>query len=204
MYQIGRLIIGNEFDWSWTRLNGSGEAAYSINFTTPIPLFAKEAYSISTKWTGTATATMGITKDRWMFYSKAGVAWVHQDYTLTASGSGFGFNVFPGTNISVPFNFGSANTSEILIGWTLGAGVKWAMLNNWFLNVEYNYMDFGSKVQNFNTVCAAPTISTTVGFGPCNSGNPVSSTTFSPTFSHRISQVKAGLNYKFGPEFFYW
>jgi len=75
--------------------------------------------------------------------------------------------------------------------------VKWAFAENWFINLEYNYLDFGSKAQNFS--------------GPCNAGGPgcggLFAVAFNPTFNQHISQVELGLNYKFntGPGgFLFW
>jgi hypothetical protein len=63
MYQIGRLVVGGDYDWSWTRLNGDGGASLLSalgTFPGAIPNFASESYSVSTKWTATATTMIGI------------------------------------------------------------------------------------------------------------------------------------------------
>jgi outer membrane immunogenic protein len=179
MYQIGRLVVGTDIDWSWTSLNGSGVGNYPPVAAAP-GFFASEAYGVSTKWTGTATTVIGIARDRWMLYSKLGAAWAHHEYSLNITGSN-----------GAAFGFGPPSVSDTRIGWTVGTGVKWALTNSWFLNVEYDYMDFGSKAQNFSAVCA----------GAC-AANP---STFNPTFNDRISEVKVGLNYKFPSGFFlFW
>ncbi len=191
-------MVGNELDWSWTRLNGNGADLFGpLSPGTFSFVFANEAYSVSAKWTGTATTMIGIARDHWMFYSKAGAAWAHHEYALAVNGIGT-TAIFPPA--AVPFGFAPPNTGDTLVGWTIGTGVKWAMSNNWFLNVEYDYMDFGSKGQNFTAVCAAPV----VAFGPCLGSTTTSPSTFTTTFNHRISEVKIGLNYKFAPGFLFW
>jgi outer membrane immunogenic protein len=35
-------------------------------------------------------------------------------------------------------------TSDAKVGWTVGAGVEYALTNNWTLKAESIYMDFGS------------------------------------------------------------
>jgi outer membrane immunogenic protein len=214
MYQIGRLVVGSELDWSWTRLNSNGAAFFGPALTTAGPplvtSFANEVYRVSTKWTGTATTMIGLARDHWMFYSKAGAAWAPHDYALAVNGSGAGFVAVTGSGAGVffrptpvPFGFAPPNTSDTLVGWTVGTGVKWAVSNNWFINAEYDYMDFGSKGQNFSAVCTAP-VSVAAGFGPCTGGTAAAASTFNPTFNHRISEVKVGLNYKFEPGFLLW
>jgi outer membrane immunogenic protein len=181
MYQIGRLVVGSDFDWSATHLSGG---ANGVSFPTITGTsFANETYSVNTKWTATSTATVGIARDRWMLYSKAGVAAADSTYGLNIAGAGGG----------VPFSFGSS-TSNTVIGWTVGTGVKWAFAQNWFANVEYDYLDFGSKAQNMNGVFTA----TPAFFA----GSPAA--TFNPTFNQHISEVKVGLNYKFSPGFLFW
>ncbi len=215
MYQIGRLVIGGDFDWSWTRLNGDGGASLLPTFGTPpgaIPNFASESYSVSTKWTATATTTIGVASDRWMFYSKVGAAMSRHEYGLAINGQDTlvvlgGPPLFAVSTSAAPFGFSPANVSDRLVGWTVGTGVKWAITNSWFLNLEYDYMDFGSKGQNFSAVCAAapvPAGAFVAGCGPVPGAPPRNPTTFSPTFNSHISEVKVGLNYKFPSGFLFW
>ncbi len=63
-------------------------------------------------------------------------------------------------------------------GWTAGAGLEYALNRNWAVRVEYDYLGFGSKHLNFNT----PTL------GP-----------ITPTASLNVQEVKAGVDFKFGP-----
>jgi opacity protein-like surface antigen len=119
-----------------------------------------------------------------MLYSKAGAAWVNNSYTLNVVGSGTAFGP------TTPFAF-SSSTSDTITGWTVGTGAKWALMDNLFLNVEYDYLDFGSKAQNFSgTFTATPA---------CFAGTSCSAGNFSPNFGQHISEVKAGLNFKFAP-----
>ena len=192
MYQIGRLVVGGDFDFSWTRLNGSGLGVHGVEVVPPD--FVNEAYSVNTKWTGTATTTIGVARDRVLFYGKAGVAWARHDYTLASNG----FSVFQGA-AGAPFAYGPATASDTLVGWTVGTGVKWAFAGNWFLNLEYDYMDFGSKAQDFISLCVS-------GGTPCATVPAAAvPATFNPTFYHQISEVKVGLNYKFpAGTFLFW
>jgi outer membrane immunogenic protein len=184
MYQIGRLVVGSDFDWSKTSLNGTG-TGNTFGPSGGGSSFGNETYSVKTNWTATSTATVGIARDRLMLYSKAGVAWANNNYGLNIAGANFG----------TPFAFGGT-TSQTVTGWTVGVGLKWAIWDNWFASVEYDYLDFGSKAQNISgTFSAQP-----AQFNP----NPNPGATFSPTFNQNISEVKVGLNYKFSPGFLFW
>jgi opacity protein-like surface antigen len=110
--------------------------------------YAVETYSVKTKWTGTATVTIGVARDRWLFYTKAGAAWADDSYGLGVTGV---------SNLTIPatgFNITTTSVNKIIGGWTVGTGVKWAFADNWFVNLEYNYLDFGSKAQNINGTCS--------------------------------------------------
>ena len=176
--QIGHLAVGVDLDWSAANLKGSGAAVFANAFGNPSGSQVTEAYDVRTRWTATATTTLGLTHDRWMLYGKAGVALADNSYNLAINGTGN----------TTPFSFASS-TSDLLVGWTVGTGVKLAIADAWFLNLEYDYMNFGSKAQNF-----AGTLSATPWSG--GSFNPAAN--FTPEFYQSISEVKVGLNYRFG------
>ncbi len=67
-------------------------------------------------------------------------------------------------------------------GWTVGGGVEWAFWDNWSAKVEYDFYDFG-----INHLTLPGTIS---GVPEVLSGIDV---------KEKISAVKFGINYRFGP-----
>jgi outer membrane immunogenic protein len=77
-YQIGRLVIGSEVDFSWADINGSNTAAFA-----PVGagILFNRTLTANTDWTATSTIRLGYARDRWMFYSKAGAAFAHTNYT---------------------------------------------------------------------------------------------------------------------------
>jgi len=68
--------------------------------------------------------------------------------------------------------------SETRSGWTVGTGIEWAFLAGWSAKIEYDYIDFGRRTVDFNPV---------LGIVPVNLD-----------IDQRISEVKFGLNYRFG------
>lgn len=191
MYQVGRLVTGIDVDFTGTKISGSGNST-----TLPpsvIGYFANESYSVRTNWTATSTADIGIADGLWMVYTKAGVAWADDTYGVSINGAGSNFGA------PVPFSF-AASTTQIVPGWTVGLGVKWALTNDWFLNAEYDFLDFGTQVPHVSGAFSATPASPPLGLGiPAISA----AATFDPMFSQTISEVKVGLNYKpsgnFGP-----
>jgi outer membrane immunogenic protein len=63
-------------------------------------------------------------------------------------------------------------------GWTAGAGVEYGLTKNWSAKIEYDYLGFGSQPLNFST----PTLGSVTSNASMN-----------------IQEVKAGINYRFGP-----
>lgn len=169
MYQIGRLVAGADFDFSGTHLRGSGNDAFAASGTS-------ESFSIKTDWTATATATLGIAHDRWMIYGKAGAAFADDTYSLGITSPGFSFT--------------SAGDHQIVPGWTTGIGVKWGLSDNWFVNAEYDFLDFGTRAAH---------VSGTPSATPAGFGGFVPAASFEPLFNQTISEVKVGLNYKYDP-----
>ena len=106
----------------------------------------------SNPWLGTARGRIGYAFDRFLPYVTAGAA-------------------FGGVKGSV-LGFGSF--SQTKVGWTAGAGLEYAFVDNWTAKLEYLYVDLGTA--NCNTVCSG--------------GDP-----FNVTFKTNI--VRAGVNYKF-------
>jgi outer membrane immunogenic protein len=106
----------------------------------------------SNTWLGTARGRIGYAFDRFLPYVTAGGAFGD------AKGSLLGVGDFKQTKV----------------GWTGGAGVEYAFIDNWSAKVEYLYVDLGT------VTCDAT----------CSGGNPITA-----TFKSNI--VRAGLNYKF-------
>jgi outer membrane immunogenic protein len=73
---------------------------------------------------------------------------------------------------------GSASDNFTRTGWTAGAGLEYAFAQNWTAKIEYDYLGFG------NETLSLPTTSF-----PAYSSNA----------SLNVQEVKAGINFKFGP-----
>jgi outer membrane immunogenic protein len=179
-YQVGRFIIGGDFDFSETNMkaNATGVSQATAG------LGANETLSVRTDWTATATATFGYAAlDRLLWYNKVGIAWAHDSYGYSLSGIGTNTACCGPVGLT-PFAMQSS-AAAIVTGWTIGTGFAWALTDKWSARIEYDYLNFGSKSVDFSGVIPANLAGVT---------NPFTSNTM---FSQQISEVKLGVNYKF-------
>ena len=159
-----------------------------------LPTTANAAATLSTKtdFIGTVTGRLGYAVGsigQGLIYGKGGVAWIVNRHSNTGSVTTVDCatavspfcqtrrNALLPTTFFTAFNWTGKETS---VGWTIGAGVEWAMWGNWTIKGEYDYLDFGTKTVTLNDPL--------LGVGPA-----------SVSLRQRISQVKFGINYRFGP-----
>jgi outer membrane immunogenic protein len=175
-YQIGRFVLGTEVDFSWADVTGTSTTSFSPLGVPPGTVSFSRALGANTDWIGTSTVRLGYAHDRWMFYSKAGAAWAHTNYTnnWTATAGGTTTTAFTGTG------------DQTRVGWTVGFGAEWAFMGNWSAKLEYDFIDFGSKTATINgTLLPGTPGATAASFGLVN--------------DQTISEVKFGVNYKIMP-----
>lgn len=86
------------------------------------PMFTSASQDIQ----GSARGRLGIAVDRVLFYATGGAA-------------------FGGLNNQYFAPAGFATVDRSKVGWTAGAGVEYAITNNWSARVEYRYTDFGTS-----------------------------------------------------------
>ena len=77
--------------------------------------------------------------------------------------------------VVAPLNF---SATETRLGWTVGVGVEWAVLRYWSFKGEYDFLDFGRHAVTFTD--------------PVLGGASIN-------VRQQISEVKFGINYRFGP-----
>jgi outer membrane immunogenic protein len=116
-YQIGQYVFGIEGDGDWTNLEGnSGSTCGAISAVVPPP----DGCQTQSGWLATVRGRVGYALDRILIYGTAGAA--------------FG-NVQSGLNPPSTFD----NSAEA--GWTVGAGIEFALSQNWTAKVEYLFVD---------------------------------------------------------------
>jgi len=119
-YQIGNFVVGPEWTFEGTSLNGSRTVG-ALHGTA------------NTNWMTTIAARFGVAENNWLFYGKAGGGWTNNSGTLT--------NLNNGTQVS------SSNTNG---GWLLGAGIEYAFAPQWSARLEYDYLKLNTWSVNSN------------------------------------------------------
>lgn len=74
---------------------------------------------------GTVRARAGFAVDRFMPYVTGGFAWANASVSLSGGGA-------------------SVSIDDTYAGWTAGAGVEYALMDNVSIKAEYLYLDFGA------------------------------------------------------------
>lgn len=80
------------------------------------------------RFNGSVRGRIGLAADRALFYGTGGVAFLSADATGASSAERIGTN---------------------WTGWTLGAGIEYAISDNWTTRVEYRHTDYGNAVARF-------------------------------------------------------
>ena len=112
---------------------------------------------------GTITGRVGWAWDRSLVYAKAGAAATNTTYTILAN-----------TNALA---LGSGSSSVVSGGWVAGAGLEYALTNNWTTELEYDHIGLGSMNVPFPDVAVINAQSIGV--------------------KQSLDIVKLGVNYKF-------
>lgn len=152
-WQFGQWVAGIEGDFEGSGVKGD----VTIPATSPV---GPGAFSVDQKWQASLRGRLGWTWDRVMIYGTGGIAWGNFDATAT--------------NLAAVL---SESWSDTLTGWTLGAGVEWALWQNWTGRVEYRYTDYKSFTGVSSVVAPGGS------FG---------------TDDLKFHTVRAGLSYRFG------
>ena len=138
-YQIQQFVIGAEGTFTWSDI--SGTQATPSQPPVSLPTFSET--SISTpRWYATATGKFGFAANDFLFYAKAGAAWMSVNYTQAAS---------TGTG-----NVSSQTISDTRSGFTAGGGIEFGMTENLSARLEYDYLNFGTKTYTFANLNTAP------------------------------------------------
>jgi outer membrane immunogenic protein len=151
-WQFGAWVFGVEGQASWTNADGSHPCLLTVGFDCTTEM----------NFLGTVAGRIGYAFDRVLLYVKGGAAFVSEDFFQVAT---VGPVILAGT------------TDETRTGWMVGAGLEWALWDNWSAKIEYNFMDFGTERVNLITITGG---------------------VFSVTdIDQQVHVVKAGINYRF-------
>jgi outer membrane immunogenic protein len=162
--QFNALVVGVEADFDWFANSNNSGNGVQVDST-----FLQG--SNNGRWVTTVTGRLGVAIDRLLLYAKGGGAWV-------------GSNNLTLTNVSGTGNYAFTNNNTNT-GWTAGAGVEWAFVDNVSARLEYDYVGLSDQTY---------TIPSTFPTGP--NGTVFAGDTFSST-SRNIQMLTLGINVLF-------
>jgi outer membrane immunogenic protein len=141
-YEFAPWVVGVEGTWTGSAITGSTLISCSglCEFGTgPTPI-ASERFTSNAQWFAALTGRFGYAANDWLFYGKAGGAWMRVAYTedLLTSGGGV-------TAATQAFD-------DNRTGFTVGAGIEIGLVENISAKIEYDFYDFGSKNYNFASI----------------------------------------------------
>jgi len=143
-----RLILGVEGDFSVLNKGGAKTGTLPAEF----PDLAAAGYlesetEYSLDWAATLRGRIGYSFGRFMVYGTGGLALSQQSGTRTQYRSNRLTTAAPDPTSTE--HYFSETDSATSLGWTVGAGVEYALANNWTLKGEYSYADYGSANLRF-------------------------------------------------------
>lgn len=143
-YEFAPWVIGVEGSWTDSAITGGTvigcTGAGGCKFGPTPTLIASERFTSAAHWFAALTGRAGYAANDWLFYAKAGGAWMRVNYTedLLAQGNG------------------ATATTQVIsdnrTGFTVGAGVEIGLVENISAKIEYDFYDFGSKNYNFTSI----------------------------------------------------
>ena len=133
-YQIGQFVTGIEADIDYLDSRDSNTVITS-QLGTGLPL--ANTFSSRLDYLGTVRGRVGYAYDRVLFYATGGFAYGQSEHRVDMLGAASAGNLqFSGTS------------SQLKTGYAVGAGVEYAVTNNWTVRGEYLFYDLGSDTVN--------------------------------------------------------
>lgn len=102
-------------------------------------------YTISSGLYGDITGRIGYASNKALFYVKGGAAFLNVDMNAQYTGQHVKGDVDPDTSSTFDYS-----KSETMWGWTIGAGVEYAISRSLSLKAEYQHFDFGTMDMSYN------------------------------------------------------
>ena len=155
-YQMGAFVLGLETDLNYLGKTSSNNSTFGGS-------------NSSSGYFGTVRGRAGFAFDRALFYATGGLAYGRTNFPSTI----VGLDAFGTPRAFYGFN----NSDKTKLGYTVGAGVEYALTNNWSIKGEYLYVDLGKS---------------SVGYVDAGTGLGLTSTA-----QNRNHIVRAGVNYRF-------
>jgi outer membrane immunogenic protein len=166
-YQFGHSVVGIEGDYNWASVDKTKLYALGENFRSATTQFRMHEFA-------TVRARGGLALDRTFIYVTAGAAFAHVENTTLIGGA-----TIPANIVEI------ASEGKWKLGLAAGAGVEFAVTQNWTVKGEYLFMKFeDSEASVVDLVSGTPT---------CNFNRNCRM-----NYSESVQTARLGLNYRFG------
>jgi outer membrane immunogenic protein len=194
LWQSGTFVWGLEADFEYFNPKGSHTVtgflpppAIVLPGGGPVPVTINQASSGS--WLTTWRLRAGVARDKLLIYGTAGAALADLKYSFSYAD---GTTSPPQISATLVSNFSS---SQVRLGYALGAGLEYAFAPNWTIRGEYMFLDFEHAIHGGRSV-GLPTTGTIPAVCP-----PAPGPGFCTFFNHdmRLFEhvARVAINYKF-------
>jgi outer membrane immunogenic protein len=199
LWQRGTFVWGLEADFEYFNPKGSRTATGfypAAGALTCANSGAGCAFTInqasSGSWLTTWRLRAGVARDKLLIYGTVGAALAELKYSSSFADT---TTAPPQVSAGLVSNFSS---SQVRLGYALGAGLEYAFAPRWTVRAEYMFLDFEHAVHNGSTV-ARPTAGTIPAVGTCPPGGGANG--FCSVFNNdmRLFEhvARVAINYKF-------
>ncbi len=154
-YQSGNWVFGGEVDFEYLGVRGANSSSTIFPSTLPGGAAGPPATFFNTSTSVAAD---------WLFTARPRVGWAVQDWLLYATGGlAIGRESFS-QNIAVLAPFvENSNFTTARVGWTVGAGVEYAIARNRSIRGEYLHVDLGTANTTGTLTPASPILTQQTG-----------------------------------------
>ena len=160
------VVLGAEADVSFGSVKKNWGGANEFD-----PYYGSDKLSTN----GTVRARLGYAADRFLPFVTGGFAWGQTKYSLGCDTARVGTTIGGCTRVGA---FEDSNKKTVT-GWTAGAGLEYAVTDNWTVKGEYLHKNFGKNGVRL----------TDVNFPTSDVNNR--------NFKTKVNEVRIGVNYKF-------
>jgi outer membrane immunogenic protein len=123
----GNWVVGIAGSVNWSDVSATGMDQFNNTWTLRDGM----------DWFSTVTGRVGFTPiNTALIYGKGGAVFAHNNFEIENSGVTLG------------------TPSEVITGWTVGAGVEWAFSPSWSIFLEGNYYGLPTRIETFNNPIA--------------------------------------------------
>jgi outer membrane immunogenic protein len=145
-WQRGALVYGAEADISWANITGSTSAPFFVNGTLggdDADFKGNVGLQQKLDYFGTVRGRAGWANNTLFLYGTGGFAWGHVSTTFDT----FGITAPPGQFSAQELAAlqTSATSSDIRVGFAVGAGLEWLVARNWSVKAEYLFVDLSNS-----------------------------------------------------------